>query len=79
MFITFFMKRPAATGHNACIAQQYKSQNRQKKRTVTSSHEAVNNLLEKYAIDEVIAETDDNMMPFMLPSSQSSTDYAEAL
>lgn len=62
MAATIFMKRPATAALNACITLQPKSHWRQKQGRVTKYFEAVNYLLETYANDNIIAETDAHIM-----------------
>lgn len=56
------MKHPAASKLNAHMALRSKSDKHQKEGTLTSYCGAVNYLPEAYATDDVIAETDADMM-----------------
>lgn len=73
------MKRPAAEALNARTALRSDSHKRQKKGAVAIHWEAVNYLLETYKTDEVIAETDADMVHLVQASNESSTDFANAM
>lgn len=74
-----YIKRTAATLLDARIALQSKSHKRQKEDMVASYCKAIDYLLETYAINDVIAETDADMMHFKQPSNKLLTEYSEAL
>lgn len=73
------MKRPAAATLNDHILLRPESHGLQKKRTVASHFETVNSLVETYVTDELIDETDDDIMRFPQSPNKLSTEYAEAL
>lgn len=75
----FFMKKPAAAALNSRISLPSKSHRRHKEGTLTTYCEVVNYLLETYATDDVIAETDAEILRFTQPPTKSPTEYAEAL
>lgn len=62
-----FMDNSCTAGSNIRFALTSKSHKRQKKATVISYSEAVSYLLERYAMEDVIAETDAYMMHFGPP------------
>lgn len=76
---TCFMKCPAAVSLKPRLPLRPKLPRGQNKATVTSESKAVDYLLETYATSDVIAKTDDKMMPFTQPPSKLATDYSEAL
>lgn len=77
MVVTFFHEGDCIFALNACIALKSKSHDRQKEGTSTSYCKAVNYLPETSATDDIILETDDNMMRFMQPWSKLPMEYAE--
>lgn len=79
MDVTFFQGRPTAEALNACISFKSESHWRQKNSTVTSYCKPVNSLLEMYATEDIIAETDANMTRLTKPSNKLLTEHAEAL
>lgn len=58
MVVTFFMMRTAIAALTARIETRYELHDHQKEGTVTSYFGGVNYLLETYATDYVITETD---------------------
>lgn len=78
MLLHFFMRRLAAAAINSPIALKSKSHRRQKDGKVTFYCETVSYLLEKFASDDVMAETYMDMMWFTQLSNKLPTEYAEA-
>lgn len=72
--VATFLKSPAAVALNDCIKLKSKSHMRQKKGTVTLYFEDVTFLLKAYVTDDVISETDADMMCFTLASTESPTE-----
>lgn len=75
----FFMKRLAAAALDVCITLCSKWHRLQMEGTVKTYCEAVNILLETYETEDVIAETNADMMHFTPLSNKFPTEYAEAL
>lgn len=73
------MKRPAVAALNTRITLRAKSRRRWKEDTVTSYCEAVTFLLETFATDGVVTETDDVIERFTPPSNSWPNEYAKAL
>lgn len=74
-----FRKRPAAAALNECIALNARSHRRQKEGTITWYCDAVINLVEIYARDNIIVVADADTMQFSPQSNQPPTEYVEAL
>lgn len=74
----FFTKRPAAA-LKARIALKLKSLERQIEGTAASYREDVSCLLMTYATDDILAESDIDMIRFSQLGSKWTTGYAEAL
>lgn len=70
---TVFMKLPAVADFKAFIAHKSKLHKRQTEGTVTSYCKAINYLLEMCVTDDVIFETDGDMMQFIQSSIKSPT------
>lgn len=77
MVVSFIMKGPTAAPLNTFIALRSKLHKRQEEGKVTSYFEAVNHLLEMYAVDEVIAEADADTIRLSQTFSKVRTEYAE--
>lgn len=77
--IYLFFKRPTVTPATARIALKKSWHKCQKEGTVTSYCKAVNYLLKTYSKDDMVAETDPDIMQFAHQSSKSRTEYAEDL
>lgn len=75
MDVTCFMKHRAAAALHAHIAVRSKSHKRLKEGMRTFYCEAVNFLLETYVTDDVIAETDVDIMPFTRLLNKWPTDW----
>lgn len=72
------MKRAAAHALNTRIALRSKAHRSQKEGPIPSYCEAINYFLETYAVDDVIVQTDTNIMSFTQLSNKSPTEYTEA-
>lgn len=75
----FFMMKPVAAALNAIVSLPSKSCRRQKEGNLTSYCEVVNNLLETYATDDVIVETEAEIMRYQQPWNKTPIEYAELL
>lgn len=73
------MKRPTAAGFNARVIWKSEWHKHQKEGTVTSYCAAVSHFCKTYDKDDIIAETDANMIKFTQSSNESPTEYAEAM
>lgn len=74
-----FLERFAAEALNARLLLKSMSHDRENEGTVAAVCETVNYLPKMYATDNIIVETDANMMPFPKPKNKSRTEYAKAL
>lgn len=75
LLLRFFMKCPAAVALNERIALKSKSYKSQKEDTESSYCDTVNYLLETYATDYVMANTDPDIMQLAQSSCKSPTEY----
>lgn len=75
----FSMKAHAASALNNCIALRSKFLRREKESTVTSCCEAGKYYLETYPNNDVISESDTEVMHFTHPSNKSPPEYVQAL
>lgn len=73
------MEWPVTVAVNARITLKSKSHRRQNGDTVTSACEDDTYLLETYETDDIIPETDANVMHLNQQSNTSPTDYVEEL
>lgn len=75
----FFMKRPAAARLDARVALRSKSHRRHKEGKVMTYCDALNYLVEAYATDDVVVQTDTDIMRFSQPSIKFPTENEELL
>lgn len=74
-----FLEGPAPKALRTRLLLRSTCCERKKEGTLTAYCEAVNYLLETYATDDMIVETDANMMLFTNPFNKSGTEYVKAL
>lgn len=77
--ILLFMKLPTAVALNTGIVLKSKSHDRHQEGALTSYGEAVNQLLETYATEDVIAEANADMMQLTQPSNKLPAECSESL
>lgn len=78
--LQFFVKKQSAAALNTRIGLRSKlSSKRQEERTLITFFKLVNYLLEKYANDDVIAETGNEIMSFTEPLNRISIDHPDLL
>lgn len=79
MIVTMIMKRLAGAALNTCIALKLKYHKPRKECIDIFYGEAVNKFLDRYTMEDFIANTYDDMMSFTKSSDKLSTEQAEAL
>lgn len=73
------MRRSTVVALNACIVLNSKLPRRKKDGKVGFYFETFNHLLETYATEDIIIETDANMIGFTRLSNISRTKYSKAM
>lgn len=77
--VCFFKNLLTAAAVNARISLCSKLHWHQKEGTVASYYEAMNYLLKTYTVNDLIVESEADMMPFAQSSNRSLTEFSEAL